>query len=209
MNKDLHLKRQHFLHCDEELFKAIKSKESIVPHLKNLERAIVDFPEGNFQERLQSAIEVALRNNQKCIPDFLPYLKNQLPPIVFLTAVYTKKPELVKMLASYADPSVSHMIALESAAAHNDTQMVCDLLALVPSGNFNKCLSQAIFHRNEDAFTLFLPRADFKTVLGFVQEHHAWSEWKGAEAWMTAQKQRNTLHNAVHTNILKIKSRKM
>lgn len=207
--KDNYLKRQHFFRCDEALGTALKAKQDITSLLEEVLRAAEDVVGVDVQERIQSAVEVALRRHPEALGQLLLHLKTPLPPIFLLTAVYTNKIDLVETIIPYLDPAQSYGLSLEVAAARNNFEVFQAVLPIASDAKIVKILDHVLYHQNEEIFALICPLITQSDVDKVEQLSSSPKEWTQRLEWMRAQTERLKIADAIKCKSNLQKSRKM
>lgn len=208
-SKDNYIARRHFFHCDEQLTNGLKDRVDIAPLLANFLAAGKHVNNEQFQERVQSAIEVSLRRHPQALLEFVPHLNSKLPPVFLLTAVYTNKIELVQSIIPHLDLDKSVALSLETAAARNNLDVVRAILPLAPDANFSTVLGHVAYHRNADIFALIYP---FITdIIQSYIDDICERSFDGHDQlnWLEAQIQRCKIAREVASHTTGQKSRKM
>lgn len=209
ITKENHLKRQHFFRCDEDLTTALKAKKNITSLLKDFLRAGQDVRDVIVEERIHSAVEVALRRHTESLKEILPHVKTPLAPIFLLTAVYTNKLEVVEQIIPYLDLEQSCGISLEVAAARNNFEVFRAVLPIASDAKLAKILEHVLYHQNEEIFALIHPL--------ITQSHRDWvkqgslsrQDWNERLEWMNNQTQRCRIADEITCNATVQKLRKM
>lgn len=209
ITKENYLKRQHFFRCDEALTTALKAKQSIALQLENFLLAATDAIGIDVEERLQSAVEVALRRHPEALKDILPHIKTHLPPIFLLTAVYTNQVDLVKQIIAYLDPSELHGLSLEVAAAKNNVDVFRCVLPIASDARWEKVLDHVLYHRNEDIFEIIHPVLVQSDIQRVEQLSLSREDWAQRGEWMRAQMQRCRIADEIKCNANPQKLRKI